>query len=121
MTTRSDCNNSPRCSDEFRHSSSASILRKANAYFVMAGLVAGPRPDHLHRRSSWGAWGQANLQDLADRPSTYYAQPAKRRNPAELSASARQAAALETDKLLRLRRARGLAPPQARRLRCCPM
>src|SRR5205814_10727893 len=34
------------------------ILRKASAYFAMAELD----------RSSWGAWGRADLQGLADRP-----------------------------------------------------
>ena len=30
--------------------------------------TAGPSHDRFHRRSSWGAWGRADLQGLADRP-----------------------------------------------------
>src|SRR6266704_3840640 len=44
------------------------ILRKASAYFAMAELDRRPSHDRLHRRSSWGAWGRADLQGAADRP-----------------------------------------------------
>ena len=73
------------------------ILRKASAYFAMAELDAGPSHDRVHRRSSWGAWGRADLQGLADRPSTYHAHVAKRRDPAKLSERARQDAALKIE------------------------
>ncbi|MGY4281549.1 transposase-like protein [Bradyrhizobium sp. LM2.7] len=44
------------------------ILRKASAYFRWRSSTAGPSHDRLHRRSSWGAWGRADLQGFADRP-----------------------------------------------------
>src|SRR3954470_3133572 len=37
----------------------ALILRRRSS-------TAGPNHDRLHRRSSWGAWGRADLQGLAD-------------------------------------------------------
>src|SRR6202795_5289890 len=43
------------------------ILRKASAYFAMAELDRRSN-DRFHRRSSWGAWGRADLQGSADRP-----------------------------------------------------
>lgn len=65
-------------------------------------------------------------------PSTYHAHVAKRRDPAKLSARARQDAALKIE-VRRVfdqnfsvygaaaGRAQGLAAAQARRLRCCPL
>ncbi len=61
-------------------------------------------------------------------PSTYHAHVAKRRDPARLSARARQDAALKIEvrrvfdrELPGLWRAQGLAAAQARRLRRCPL
>src|SRR5207248_2167298 len=63
------------------------ILRKASAYFAMAELD----------RSSWGAWGRADLQGLADRPLDLSRHVANRLDPARLSARARQDAALKIE------------------------
>ena len=81
------------------------ILRKASAYFAQAELdrrysTAGTGHDRLHRRSSWGVWGRADLQGLADRPfdlsfpCRQAAHVAKRADPAKLSARAKRDAAL---------------------------
>ena len=44
------------------------ILRKASAYFARRSSTAGSGHDRVHRRSSWGAWGRADLQGAADCP-----------------------------------------------------
>ena len=50
--------------------------------------------DRLHRRSPRGARGRTGLQCFADRPSTYRAHAARRRDPAKGSARARRDAVL---------------------------
>jgi len=44
------------------------ILRKASAYFAQAELDRRFKHDRLHRRSSRGARGRADLRGFADRP-----------------------------------------------------
>ncbi len=70
------------------------ILRKASAYFAMAELDAGLGHDQLHRRSSRGLRGRADLQGAADRPSTYYVHAARRADPDKQPVRARSDAAL---------------------------
>jgi transposase-like protein len=53
------------------------ILRKASAYFATAKLDRHSSHDCVHRRSSWGAWGQADLKVLPIAPSTYHAHVAR--------------------------------------------
>jgi hypothetical protein len=61
--------------------------------------------DCVHRRSSWFAWGRADLQGSADRPFNprlrggrlYYAHVTKRDDPEKLSARARRDMALEPE------------------------
>ena len=43
------------------------ILRKASAYLPRRGSAADTSHDRLHRRSSRGEWGRADLQGAADR------------------------------------------------------
>ena len=74
------------------------ILRKASAYFCPGGARPPVQAiDCLHRRSSPGAWGRADLQDVADRPveKAYHAHVAKRVDPSRLSARDRRDAALK--------------------------
>ena len=90
--------------------------------------TAGPSQDRLHRRSSWGAWGRADSQSLADRPLDLPC-PCGQAARSRQAVGTRQAGRLAEDRgpacvcgeLLRLWRAQGLAPAQARRLRCCPL
>ena len=67
------------------------ILRKASAYFAMAG----ERGDGIvHRHASRGVRGRADLPGPADRPSTYHAHVAGRVEPTRRSARARRDDAL---------------------------
>ena len=57
------------------------MLRKASAYFAQAELTAGSGHDRLHRRSSRGLRGRADLSCVKIAPSSYHAHAARRRRP----------------------------------------
>src|SRR6202161_3579530 len=99
----------------------ALILRRRSS-------TAGPSHDRLHRRSSWGAWGRADLQGLADRPLDL-PRPCRQAARSSQAVGPRQAGCRAEDRgsarvrreLPGLWRAQGLAAAQARRLRRCPL
>ena len=70
------------------------ILRKASAYFARRSSTAGRSHDRVHRRSSRGLRGRADLQGSADRPVTYRDHVAQQADPGKASARARRDAVL---------------------------
>src|SRR5664279_1588673 len=68
----------------------ALILRRRSS-------TAGTSHDRVHRRSSWGAGVEPICKVLPIAPSTYHANVARRRDPAKLSARARQDARLKIE------------------------
>ena len=75
------------------------ILRKASAYFAQAELdrFRGSSHDRLHRRSSSGLRGRADLQVLPIAPSTYHAHVARRADPSRLPDRVRRDAHLKVE------------------------
>jgi hypothetical protein len=73
------------------------ILRKASAYFAMAGSTAGRSDGGFHRRASGCARGEPICGALPIAPSTYYDHLAKRADPSRLSDRARRDEALRPE------------------------
>jgi len=87
----SRCGDAPRRDDDERERSktlereTASFVRRTRfcagvGYFAQAELDAGSSHDRLHRRSSRGARGRADLRGFAIAPSTYRAHARRARS-----------------------------------------